>query len=176
MKRGLGVVMALAILSLGLHGLIGGTVAQDATPTEEPVLIESSPMSETQCADASEYARLLVQIGAGLTVASSDLPTTAVSQWSDEIYTKFSGALTLAIEKLSNATPPIVAKLMNRYAIKALQATQSALEFARTSRILGRLPFADHLGQVSDIVNSLVALLEGSCPGITTDLGTPVTG
>lgn len=174
MKRGLGIVMVLAILSLSLHGLIGNAVAQDATPTTETVMTEASPASADECVAITDYARVLVVLGAGLAAASYGLPTTAVSQWSDEIYTKLIGALTLAIAKLTGTTAPEAAQKLNSYAIEALQAIQSAIVFLRTSGIGASLPFGDQLDSVGQMIGSLVSNLESSCPGLNQSLATPV--
>ncbi len=131
-------------------------------------------MTDEECVDVTEYARMLLALGAGLAAASYGLPATAVSQWSDEIYTKFIDALTWAIEKLTGATPTEATQKLNQYAIEALQAIQAAVTFLRTSNIGASLPFADQLGQVDSVISSLISMLEGACPGLTAELGTPV--
>jgi hypothetical protein len=174
MKRGLGIVMALAILSLSLHGLIGGAVAQDATPTVDPAMVESSPITAADCEGVTEYARILVQIGAGLAAASYGLPATAVTEWSDEIYTQFIAALTWAIEKLTGVTAPEAARKLNDYAIVAIQTVQGAIVFIRTSGIGASLPFVDQLDKVDDVLTQIVSTLETACPGLSDEIGTPV--
>ncbi len=174
MKRSLSIAMVLAILSLSLHGVIGSVVAQDATPATDAVVVEASPLTAEECEGVTEYARLLIQLGAGLAAASYGLPATSVAQWSDEIYTQFIDALTWAIEKLTGATPTEATQKLNEYAITALKAIQSAVEFLRTSGIGASLPFADQLGQVDEMINTLISMLEGACPGLADEIGTPV--
>jgi hypothetical protein len=174
MKRALGIFFALAILSLSLQGLIGSAVAQDATPTVDPALVEPSPISAEDCEGVTEYARILLQLGVGLAAASYGLPATAVTQWSDEIYTQFIAALSWAIEKLTGATPPEAAQKLNDYAIVAIQTVQGAIVFIRTSGIGANLPFADQLDKVDDVLTTIVGTLEGACPGLAAELGTPV--
>lgn len=174
MRRSLSIALTLAILSLSLHGVIGSVVAQDATPATGTVMVDATPMTEADCEGVTEYARILIQLGAGLAAVSYGLPATSVSQWSDEIYTKFIDALTWAIEKLTGATPTEATQKLNEYAITALKAVQSAVEFLRTSGIGASLPFGDQLGQVDDMIGTLVTMLEGACPGLTAELGTPV--
>ena len=164
--------MALAILSLSLHGLVGGVVAQDATPTVDPALVESSPITAEDCEGVSEYARILVQLGAGLAAASYGLPATAVTEWSDEIYTQFIAALTWAIEKLTGATPPEAAQKLNEYAIVAIKTVQGAIVFIRTSGISASLPFVDQLDKVDDVLTQIITTLQEACPDA--DIATPV--
>lgn len=174
MKRWLSIALALAILSVSLHGLIGNAVAQDATPATDTVMVEASPMTEQACEGVTEYARVLIQLGAALAAASYGLPSTSVAQWSDDIYTKFIDALTWAIEKLTGATPPEAAQKLNEYAIVAIKTVQGVVVFIRTSGVGESLPFADKLDQVDDVLTSIISLLEQSCPGLTAELGTPV--
>lgn len=174
MKRWLSFALALAILSLSLNGLIGTVVAQDATPATGTAVTETTPLTAEECEGVTEYARVLLQLGAGLAAASYGLPSTAVAEWSDEIYTKFIDALTWAIEKLTGATPTEATQKLNEYAITALKAIQSAVEFLRTSGIGASLPFGDQLGQVDEMITTLISMLEGACPGISSEIGTPV--
>ena len=174
MKRWLSIALALAILSLSVQGLIGSVVAQDATPATDTVMVEASPMTVEECEGVTEYARILIQLGAGLAAASYGLPSTAVAQWSDEIYTQFIDALTWAIEKLTGATPTEATQKLNEYAITALTAIQAAVEFLRTSGVGASLPFGDQLGQVDEMIGTLITMLEGACPGLTAELATPV--
>ena len=119
MKRTLGVLLTLAVLALSLNGVISGAVAQDAdaTPTVDPAMVEASPITEEDCTGITEYARILVTLGAGLAAARSGLPSGLVSEWTDEVYTKFIAALTWAIERLTGATPPEAAQKLNEYAM-----------------------------------------------------------
>src|SRR5215204_4311494 len=106
MKRTLGLLLALAVLTLSMNGLMNGAMAQDATPTVDPVMIESSPITAEDCEGVTEYARILVTLASGLIAASYGLPSQQVSEWSDEAYTAFIAALTWAIEELTGATAP----------------------------------------------------------------------
>jgi hypothetical protein len=173
MKRTLGVLLTLAVLALSLNGVIGGAVAQDATPTVDPAMVEASPITAEDCTGITEYARILVTLGAGLAAASSGLPSGLVSEWTDEIYTKFVAALTWAIQELTGATPPEAAQKLNEYAIVAIKTVQGAIVFIRTSGIGANLPFADQLDQVDEVLNTIITTLEEACPGLTEDLGTP---
>lgn len=172
MKRGIAIVMALAILSLSLHGLVGNAVAQDATPTVDPAMVESSPITAADCDGVTEYARILVTLGATLAAASYGLPATQVSQWSDEAYTKFIEALSWVIEKLTGATPPEAAQKLNDYAIVAIKTVQGAIVFIRTSGISANLPFVDQLDKVDDVLTQIITTLQEACPG--SDIATPV--
>ena len=97
MKRTLGMLLALAVLTLSMNGLMSGALAQDATPTVDPAMVQSDPITTEDCQGVTEYARILVTLGAGLAAASYGLPSAQVSEWSDEAYTAFLAALTGAI-------------------------------------------------------------------------------
>ena len=174
MKRSLGMLLALAVLALSMNGLMSGAMAQDATPTVDPALVESDPITAEDCTGVTEYARILVTLGASLAAASSGLPQQLVSEWTDEAYTAFIGALTWAIQELTGATPPEAAQKLNDYAIVAIQTVQGAIVFIRTSGIGASLPFVDQLDKVDEVLNSIVATLEQACPGSTEGVGTPV--
>ena len=175
MKRSLGMLLALAVLALSMNGLMSGALAQDAaTPTVDPVMVESDPITEEDCTGVTEYARILVTLGAGIAAASYGLPQAQVTEWSDEAYTAFIGALTWAIQELTGATPPEAAEKLNEYAIVAIQTVQGAIVFIRTSGIGASLPFVDQLDKVDEVLNSIVATLEQACPGSTEGVGTPV--
>lgn len=174
MKRRLGILMALAVLVLSMNGVLNGVVAQDATPTVDPAMVESSPITEEDCTGVTEYARILVTLASGLIAASYGLPSQQVSEWSDEAYTQFIAALSWAIEKLTGATPPEAAQKLNEYAIVAIQTVQGAIVFIRTSGIGGSLPFADQLDKVDDVLTQIISTLEEACPGSTEGIGTPV--
>jgi hypothetical protein len=172
MKRSLGIVMVLAILSLSMNGLIGNVVAQDATPTIDPAMVEPSPITAEDCTGVTEYARILVELGAGLAAASYGLPASAVSEWTDAAYTKLIEALQWAIEKLTGATPPEAAKKLNDYAIVAIETVQGAIVFIRTTGISANLPFVDQLDKVDDVLTQVITTLQEACPG--SDIATPV--
>ncbi len=172
MKRSLAIVMVLAVLSLSLNGLVGSVVAQDATPTIDAALVEASPITAEDCEGVTEYARILVTLGASLAAASYGLPSSAVSEWSDTIYTKFIEALTWAIEKLTGATPPEAAQKLNDYAIVALKTVQGAVVFIRTSGISANLPFVDQLDKVDDVLTQIITTLQEACPN--SEIATPV--
>jgi hypothetical protein len=174
MKRSLGMLLALAVLALSMNGLMSGAMAQDATPTVDPALVEASPITEEDCTGVTEYARILVTLASGLIAASYGLPSQQVSEWSDEAYTQFIAALTWAIEKLTGATPPEAAQKLNDYAIVAIQTVQGAIVFIRTSGIGGSLPFADQLDKVDEVLTGIISTLEQACPGSTDDIGTPI--
>lgn len=174
MKRSLGMLLALAVLALSMNGIMSGAMAQDATPTVDPALVEASPITEEDCAGVTEYARILVTLGAGLAAASYGLPSAQVSEWSDEAYTAFIGALTWAIEELTGATAPEAARKLNEYAIVAIQTVQGAIVFIRTSGITANLPFVDQLDKVDEVLTSIISTLEQACPGSTEGIGTPV--
>ncbi len=122
----------------------------------------------------TEYARILVTLGAGLAAASYGLPSAAVSEWSDEAYTAFISVLTGAIERLTGITAPEAAKKLNDYAIVAIKTVQGAIVFIRTSGIGSSLPFVDQLDKVDDVLTSIISTLEEACPGSTEGIGTPV--
>ena len=172
MKRSLGIVMVLAILSLSMNGLIGNVVAQDATPTIDPAMVEPSPITAEDCTGVTEYARVLLELGAGLAAASYGLPASAVSEWTDVAYTKLIEALQWAIEKLTGATPPEAAKKLNDYAIVAIKTVQGAIVFIRTSGISANLPFVDQLDKVDDVLTQIITTLQEACPD--SDIATPV--
>lgn len=174
MKRSLGILLTLAVLALSLNGVIGGVVAQDATPVPEATVTEASPVSEADCAGITEYARILVTLGAGIAAASYGLPSNKVSEWTDEAYTKFIQVLTDAIAKLTGVTPPEAARKLNDYAIVAIKTVQGAIVFIRTSGVGQNLPFVDQLDKVDDVLTQIVSTLEQACPTLSEDLGTPV--
>src|SRR5215213_4548790 len=101
MKRSLGMLLALAVLALSMNGFMSGAMAQDATPTVDPAMVESDPITAEDCTGVTEYARILVTLGAGLAAASYGLPSAQVSEWTDEAYTAFISVLTGAIEQLT---------------------------------------------------------------------------
>ncbi len=174
MKRSLGMLLALAVLALSMNGLMSGALAQDATPTVDPVMVESDPITAEDCTGVTEYARMLVTLASGLIAASYGLPSQQVSEWTDEAYTAFIGALTWATQELTGATPPEAAKKLNDYAIVAIQTVQGVIVFIRTSGVGGSLPFADQLNRVDEVLTSIIATLEEACPGSTEGIGTPV--
>lgn len=174
MKRTLGLLLALAVLTLSMNGLMNGAMAQDATPTVDPAMVVADPITAEDCEGVSEYARILVTLASGLIAASYGLPSQQISQWSDEAYTAFIAALTWAIEELTGATAPEAAKKLNDYAIVAIQTVQGAVVFIRTSGIGGMLPFADQLDKVDELLTTIISTLEEACPGSTDDIGTPI--
>ncbi len=174
MKRTLGMLLALAVLTLSMNGLMSGALAQDATPTVDPAMVQSDPITAEDCQGVTEYARILVTLGAGLAAASYGLPSAQVSDWSDEAYTAFLSALTGAIEKLTGLTAPEAAQKLNDYAIVAIKTVQGAIVFIRTSGIGASLPFADQLDNVDEVLTTIISTLEEACPGSTEGIGTPV--
>lgn len=174
MKRSLGMLLALAVLALSMNGLMNGAMAQDATPTVDPAMVQASPISAEDCGGVTEYARMLVVLGTGLAAASYGLPSQQITEWTDEAYTKFIAALTWVIEKLTGATPPEAAKKLNDYAIIALKTVQGGIVFIRTTGIGASLPFADQFDRVDQTLNSIIKTLEEACPGSTEGIGTPV--
>lgn len=174
MKRSLGMLLALAVLVLSMNGLMSGAMAQDATPTVDSALVESDPITAEDCTGVTEYARILVTLGAGLAAASYGLPSATVTEWTDEAYTGFISVLTGAIEQLTGLTAPEAAQKLNEYAIVAIKTVQGAIVFIRTSGIGASLPFVDQLDKVDEVLNSIIATLEQACPGSTEGIGTPV--
>lgn len=174
MKRSLGMFLALAVLALSMNGLMSGAIAQDATPTVDPAMVEASPITEEDCTGVTEYARILVVLASGLAAAAYGLPSQQISEWSDEAYTKFIAALTWVIEELTGATPPEAAQKLNDYAIVAIKTVQGAIVFIRTSGVGGMLPFADQLDKVDDVLTTIITTLEEACPGSTEGIGTPI--
>lgn len=174
MKRTLGLLLALAVLTLSMNGLMSGAMAQDATPTVDPALVESDPITTEDCTGVTEYARILVTLGAGIAAASYGLPSAQVSEWTDEAYTAFIAVLTSAIERLTGVTAPEAAKKLNDYAIVAIKTVQGAIVFIRTSGISANLPFVDQLDKVDDVLTQIITTLEEACPGSTEGIGTPV--
>jgi hypothetical protein len=174
MKRTIGMLLALAVLTLSMNGLMNGAMAQDATPAVDPALVEASPITEEDCGGVTEYARILVNLASGLIAASYGLPAAQVTDWSDEAYTKLIAALTWAIEELTGATPPEAARKLNDYAIVVIQTVQGALVFIRTSGIGASLPFADQFDKVDEVLTQIITVLEEACPGSTEDVGTPI--
>ena len=174
MKRSLGIFMVLALMVASMHGLINGAVAQDATPTIDPALVEMDPISPEDCEGVTEYARILVTLGATIAAASYGLPSAQVADWTDEAYTQFISALTWAIEQLTGVTAPEAAEKLNEYAIVAIQTIQGAIVFIRTTGIAAELPFMDQLEQVDELLGTVITTLEQACPGRTEGLATPV--
>jgi hypothetical protein len=174
MKRSLGLLLALAVLALSMNGLMNGAMAQDATPTVDPALVESDPITAEECEGVTEYARILVTIASGLLAASYGLPSQQVSEWSDEAYTQVIAALVWAIEELTGLTPPEAAQKLNEYAIVAIKTVQGAIVFIRTSGIGDKLPFVDQLDKFDELLTTIIATLEEACPGSTEGIGTPV--
>lgn len=174
MKRTLGMLLALAVLTLSMNGIMGSALAQDATPTVDPAMVQSDPITAEDCQGVTEYARILVTLGAGLAAASYGLPSAQVSEWSDEAYTAFLSALTSAIQSLTGLTAPEAAEKLNEYAIVAIKTVQGAIVFIRTSGIGASLPFADQLENVDEVLTTIISTLEEACPGSTENIGTPV--
>ena len=174
MKRSLGMLLALAVLALSMNGLMSGALAQDATPTVDPVLVESDPITAEDCEGVTEYARILVKIASGLLAASYGLPSQQVSEWTDEAYTTFVGALLSAVEELTGLTAPEAAQKLNDYAIVAIKTVQGAIVFIRTTGIGDKLPFVDQLDQFDELLTTIITTLEEACPGSTEGIGTPI--
>lgn len=187
MKRSLGIVMVLAMLALSLHGLIDGTIAQDATPASEMITQTSGDTVETgdeeeataadsgdACVDIVDYARMLIMLASSLAASSANLPADSVAQWADDVYTKFIDALTWTIQQLTGATPPEAAAKLNDYAIQALEAVQAVVTYLRTSDTAASLPFGDKIGEVGGVIDTIVNLLDQACPGTADALATPV--
>lgn len=172
MKRSLGIVLAIVVLSLSMNGFMTGVIAQDATPATEAVATEATPASADNCEGVTEYARVLLMLASGIAAASYGLPSTQISEWTDTAYEALIGALTKAVEELTGVTAPEAAKKLNDYAIVAIKTVQGAVVFIRTSGLGSSLPFVDQLDKVDDVLTQIISTLQESCPD--SNIATPV--
>lgn len=178
--------MVLGVLLLSLQGVFGSVIAQDATPANQEVVVEtadgvieteeitSPEATAEECTGVVEYARFMIMLGSSLAAGTVGLPSTTVAEWSDEAYTKLIDALTEAISELTGVTPPEAAQKLNEYAIQALEAIQSVVVFLRTSGVDINLPFADKLDQADSVIESIITTLVESCPALESEIDTPV--